>query len=59
LGEVVADLLNETRTPGKYEVVFDGSSLASGVYYYEIKAGDPSARSGNAFTDVKKMVLVK
>jgi aminopeptidase N len=51
IGELVTDLINETREPGKYEVVFDGTSLSSGVYYYEIKAGD--------FTDVKKMLMIK
>jgi hypothetical protein len=37
--------------PGTYEVPFDGSTLPSGVYFYELTAGD--------FKEVKKMVLVK
>ena len=51
LGELVAHPLNEVKEPGKYNLDFDASSLASGVYYYEIKAG--------TFSDTKKMVLVK
>ena len=51
LGELVAQPMNEVKAPGKYSLDFDASSLASGVYYYEIKAG--------TFSDTKKMVLVK
>ena len=51
LGQLVAQPLNEVKVPGKYTLDFDASSLASGVYYYEIKAG--------TFSDTKKMVLVK
>jgi len=36
LGKEVATLVNDFRNPGHYEVLFDGSNLASGVYYYKI-----------------------
>ena len=51
LGRQVATLVNERREAGRYEVNFDGSRLASGVYFYQLKAG--------AFTQTAKMVLVK
>ncbi|HEY5534362.1 MAG TPA: T9SS type A sorting domain-containing protein [Ignavibacteria bacterium] len=51
LGKEVATLLNEKLQPGTYEVTFDGSLLASGIYFYKIVAGN--------FTQVKRMVLVK
>ncbi len=51
LGKEVSTLVNEKLNPGKYETVFDGSLLASGVYFYRITAGD--------FVRTMKMVLIK
>ena len=51
LGAEITTLVNENKTAGNYSVTFNGSNLASGVYFYKITAGD--------FTDVKKMLLVK
>ncbi|MBS1513894.1 MAG: T9SS type A sorting domain-containing protein [Bacteroidetes bacterium] len=51
-GREVARLLNgEFRQADYYTVNFNGSALASGVYFYKIQAGD--------FTESKKMMLVK
>ncbi|MFI5212287.1 MAG: T9SS type A sorting domain-containing protein, partial [Ignavibacteria bacterium] len=41
----------EYKTAGSYEVRFDGTNFASGMYFYSIDAGN--------FRDVKKMVLLK
>ena len=51
LGRLVNVLLNETKSAGSYSVTFDGTNLPSGVYYYEIKAGN--------YTATKKMALIK
>ena len=51
LGREVADLVNETKSIGSYELMFDASSLPSGTYFYSMIAGDYSA--------TKKMILVK
>jgi hypothetical protein len=51
LGREVKTLVNEYKQAGSYNVSFDASSLASGVYFYRINAGD--------FTDAKKMMLIK
>jgi len=51
LGRVVKVLVDEEKTPGRYEIKFDASSLASGIYYYRIKA--------NEFVQTKKMMLIK
>ncbi|MBI1805055.1 MAG: T9SS type A sorting domain-containing protein [Ignavibacteriae bacterium] len=64
LGQEVKTLLNdESMEDGEQEVNFDASSIASGVYFYRIVAQtvvDEDARTlGQAFTSVKKMVLVK
>ena len=51
LGREVAVLVNERKAPGRYEVTFDASGLASGVYFYRLEAG--------GFVSVKNMTLVK
>jgi hypothetical protein len=51
LGREVAVLVNEKVNAGTYDVQFNGTNVASGVYFYRLEAG--------SFTDVKKMTLVK
>jgi hypothetical protein len=55
LGREVITLLDETREADYYTIEFDGSNLASGVYFYRITAED----QGEKFTKTMKMVLVK
>jgi hypothetical protein len=38
LGREVATLVDEEMSPGTYEVVWDASAVASGVYYYQLQA---------------------
>ncbi|HTY01379.1 MAG TPA: T9SS type A sorting domain-containing protein [Bacteroidota bacterium] len=59
LGRQVSVLLNEKRDAGIYEVEFEGSNLASGVYFYRLQAGDPSTSSGRFFTQTKRLLLLK
>ncbi len=51
LGREVATLVNAVQKIGTYEVKFDGSRLASGVYFYRLMA------AGRVTT--RKMVLMK
>ena len=51
LGRKVTELVNEVKNPGNYEVKFDGSKLASGIYFYTLHAG--------SFYQTKKMMLLK
>lgn len=51
LGNEVADLVNEVKDAGSYELQFDGSNLASGMYIYQLQAG--------SFTQTKKMILLR
>jgi hypothetical protein len=51
LGNEVATLVNEEKSVGTYELTWDASSLSSGVYFYQLKAG--------AFVETKKMLLLK
>jgi hypothetical protein len=49
---------NEYRLSGRYEMSFDGSKYASGVYFYRIEARQAGSSTGD-FVAVKKMVLIK
>lgn len=40
LGEVIADLINETKSAGVYNVEFDATNHSSGVYFAHITAGN-------------------
>ena len=51
VGKEVATLVNEKLDAGRYSATFNGSNLASGMYFYKISAGE--------FTFVRKMVLIK
>ncbi len=51
LGREVARLVNARQAPGTYEVKFDGSQLASGVYFCHMTVG--------SFTQVRRMILAK
>jgi hypothetical protein len=51
LGREVALLVNEPKAAGNYEVQFDGTKLASGMYFYRLTAG--------SFVQTRKMILLK
>jgi hypothetical protein len=51
LGEEVKTLVNEYKNIGRYEVKFDASELASGMYIYQLKSGE--------FISSKKMMVIK
>jgi len=59
LGQEVAELVNKEVKAGNYEHEFNASDLASGVYFYQLRAGDPSTSSGQVFVQTKKMILLK
>ncbi len=51
LGNKVAHLIDEHQQAGSHSVRFDGTRLASGVYFYRIQAGN--------YIATKKLVLIK
>jgi len=57
LGKEIATLVNEEKPAGSYEVKFNSvetlhaTSLPSGVYFYQLRAGD--------YNETKKMILLK
>ncbi len=51
LGNEITTLVNEEKPSGYYEIGFNASSLASGIYFYSLQTG--------SFVETKKMVLMK
>lgn len=51
LGELVTILINDYFKSGKYEVLFNGKQLASGIYWYRLDTNGGSL--------IKKMVLIR
>ncbi len=50
-GKMIASLLSEPLQAGYYDLDFNASGIASGVYFYKVTAGK--------YSEVKKMVLIK
>ncbi len=51
LGREVTTLVNEEKPAGNYEIEFGGSNISSGMYFYELRAGE--------YVSTKKMMLIK
>ncbi|MBK8380618.1 MAG: choice-of-anchor B family protein [Ignavibacteria bacterium] len=56
-GKEVADIINDRRDGGDYEINFDAGkyNLNSGVYFYTLNVNNRS----NSFSETKKMILIK
>ena len=51
LGNEIETLVNAEKPAGTYELTWYAERLPSGIYFYQLKAGD--------FVETKKMVLMK
>jgi len=51
IGEEVVRLVDKFQLVGNYNVIFNGNNISSGVYFYQIKAGE--------YLETKKMLLIK
>jgi hypothetical protein len=51
LGQHVATLVNGSQEAGSHEVRFDGSGLASGMYFYRLSAGE--------YAGTKRLMLIR
>lgn len=51
LGRKIATLVSEVKEPGRYSVTWNASSMASGVYFYRLVAGD--------FISTKRLTLLR
>lgn len=51
IGREVMTLVNEQKTAGTYETIFNATNFASGIYFYRIQSG--------SFVESKRMMLIK
>lgn len=51
LGSEIMTLVDDYKTAGSYQAVFDAFNIPSGVYFYRLKAND--------FVETKKMILLR
>ncbi|MBK9097727.1 MAG: right-handed parallel beta-helix repeat-containing protein [bacterium] len=51
LGNEIATLMDEEKSVGTYELMWNAQNLSSGIYFYQLKAGE--------FTQTRKMLLLK
>jgi hypothetical protein len=51
LGEKVANVVNSIHKAGNYELTFDATHLASGMYIYRMESGN--------YVSIKKMMILK
>lgn len=51
LGNEIATLIDEEKSVGTYELTWNAVDLSSGVYFYQLRAGE--------FISIKKMILLK
>jgi hypothetical protein len=51
-GKEIKTLVKEEKQMGNYSVQFNGSNIASGVYFYRLQ-------EGKVFSDTKKMILLR
>ena len=51
LGKEVATIVSNELNQGNYSFMFNGTNLVSGVYYYQLIAGE--------YNEIKRMVLLK
>ena len=51
LGKEVVTLVDEMKSAGSYQITFDATQLASGMYFYRLDTKN--------FSEVKKMILIK
>jgi hypothetical protein len=51
IGREILTLVDEEKTAGRYQVMFDGNNISSGIYYYIFQSGN--------YSQMKKMIFLK
>ncbi len=58
LGNEISTLVSKEQKPGRYEVEFNASSFASGIYFYQLRVSSTPG-DGINFVQTRKMILTK
>lgn len=58
LGQEITTIFNESKSPGKYEVVLKSDNLSGGVYFYQMKFIDLRNQK-HSYVETKKMIFLK
>jgi hypothetical protein len=58
-GQEITTLIYQPLSAGSHEIQWDARDIPSGIYLYQLKAGDPSKGSKQGFVETKKMILLK
>ena len=58
IGRELSILIDKEQPAGNYEIVFDASSLPSGIYFYRLQVYPANGGEGD-FVQARKMVLMK
>jgi hypothetical protein len=59
VGQRVATLVDREQQPGWHEAVFEGKTLASGLYFYRLQARNTDGRQAGRFVETRKFLLVR
>lgn len=59
IGKEIAELVNDSKQAGYYEVNFNAGRLASGIYICTIKADNLAGDQGRSFVQSRKLMLMK
>ncbi len=59
LGRLVATLVDGVQEAGEHETTFDARTVASGIYFCRLTAEPVAGGGGEAFTGVRRMVVMK
>jgi hypothetical protein len=66
IGQKIATLVSKKQSAGVYNVEWDASNMASGVYLYRLSVGSLTTKSGHSvageaggYVETKKMVLIR
>jgi hypothetical protein len=59
LGQEVVSLVDGDKPEGSYSLRWNATNIPSGIYFYRLQARTATAGQDGAFTQTKKLVLIK